>query len=164
MTSGGVATAAAPHRSGNESPLYPLGGKDTKRNKEMYDVAVSNQSNLDEYVDIVKLNHSGGGGETVVHSYHETSMANRKIHASTIRSYFETNVTSNHTQNRMVRISNENATVHMINGLGSMAVTLRGLLGDGISTRYTSDSLYLKHLLFIRNSIVHIPSLNNNTA
>ena len=137
MTSGGVATAAV-GGSGNEPPLHPLGGKDMERNKERYKFAVSNQSNLDEYVDIVKLNHSGGGGGTVLHSYHEKSVANRNIHTSTIRSYFETNITSNLTQNRMVRISNENATVHMINGLGSVAVTLRGVLGDGISTRYNS--------------------------
>ena len=133
MTSGGVATAAV-GGSGNEPPLYLLGGKDMERNKERYKFAVSNQSNLDEYVDIVKLNHSG---ETMLYSYHEKSVANRNIHTSTIRSYFETNITSNLTQNRMVRISNQNATVHMMNSLGSLAVTLRGVLGDGISTRYT---------------------------
>ena len=136
MTSGGVATAAVGGGE-NEPPLHPLGGKDMERKKERYKFAFSNQSNLEEYVDIVKLNHSGSGGDTVLHSYHEKSVANRNIHTSTIRSYFETNITSNLTQNRMVRISNENATVHMINGLGSVAVTLRGVLGDGISTRYT---------------------------
>ena len=53
------------------------------------------------------------------------SVTNREISSVRIRTFYETNVTSNLTSNQMVTVLAENATLRTVGALGASALTLR---------------------------------------
>ena len=63
--------------------------------------------------------------DDVHYSVTTESVTNREISSVRIRTFYETNVTSNVTSNQMVTVLAENATLRAVAALGSSALTLR---------------------------------------